>query len=350
MNFRDKILKFRFNLTKRIGLYEKIAAFLEADIDLNASLRTIRDRYALRKDFRAVIISRWLAKADAGQRFADAIAEWIPPGELMLIEAGERGGGLITGLQEAVVLSNASAKNVGAIKTGMAMPTVLVGMLVGMLIMFRKQMVPTFEALMPVEKWPATPKILYGLSSFFYDNLFILLVVFIGISVLIGKTIGGWTKDPRRIFDKLPPWSIYRGYQASSFLIALSSLMRAGVPAFEALQAMNKNASPWMRAHLKKMMDSMSRGGGNMGQALDTGLLDDETAGDVQDYSRLGSFSDAIYLLGSRSLINGVKQIEARMGFVNKFMLFLVAGSIMWIYAASFELQTAIADSQGAGK
>jgi toxin co-regulated pilus biosynthesis protein E len=82
-----------------------------------------------------------------------------------------------------------------------------------------------------------------------------------------------------------------------------------------------------------------------MGRALNTGLLDDETAGDVEDYSRLGSFSDAIYVLGSRSLEAGIVQIQMRMGVIKNLLLVLVAGSIIWIYFASFGLQTAIADS-----
>ena len=123
--------------------------------------------------------------------------------------------------------------------------------------------------------------------------------------------------------------------------------MKAGVPAYDALKTMTKNSSPWMKAHLVRMMNSMSMGGGNMGRALDTGLLDDETAGDVQDYSRLGSFSDAIYILGSRSLEQGIKLIEERMGLVKNLLLIMVAGSIIWIYFASFGLQVAIADSMG---
>lgn len=345
MDFKKMMLKFNFGLSKRISMYEKISAFLEAGIDLVGTLKSIRDRYALRKDRRAVIMSEWIKSLEGGQKFADAIAEWVPPGELMLIEAGERGGGLVTGLNEAVVLSNAAAKNKGAIIAGTAFPVALIGMLIGMLIMFQVQMAPIFKGLMDIEKWPESARLLDTISGFLYHQLWIVLLIFGALAFLIGKTMGTWTKSPRHIFDKLPPWNIYRSYQASSFLIALSSLMRAGVPAYDALKAMNKNASPWMRAHLNKMMATMSMGGGNMGRALDTGLLDDETAGDVQDYSRLGSFSDAIYILGARSLDKGIKIIEQRMGVVKNLLLVMVAGSIIWIYFASFGLQTEIADS-----
>ena len=349
MDFKKQILKARFGLSQRIGMYEKIGAFLDANIDLVGSLKSIRDRYAQRKDFRAIIMSEWLRSLEQGQKFADALAEWIPPSELMLIEAGERGGGLGTGLSEAVVLSTAAAKNKSAIFGGVMFPIALFSMLIGMLIMFQVKMAPIFKQLMPLEQWPGSAQLLNTMSSFFYHQLYIVLGIVLGLSFVIGKTMGTWIKPPRHIFDKFPPWNIYRSYQASSFLIALSSLMRAGVPAYDALKAMHKNASPWMRAHLNKMMSTMNLGGGNMGRALDTGLLDDETAGDVQDYSRLGSFSEAIYLLGSRSLEKGIKSIEARMAVVKNLLLVLVAGSIIWIYFSSFGLQTAIADSMGKG-
>ena len=326
-------------------MYEKIQAFLEGKFDLVSSLKSIRDRYAGRKDFRAIIMSEWIMELEKGGRFSDALAPWVPPSELMLIEAGERGGALQAGLAEAVVLSTASARNKAAIIGGVAFPLALVAMLMGMLSMFQVKMAPVFKGLMAVELWPESARTLDSISGFVYNQIYLVIIIFAIVAAIISKTMGTWTRAPRHIFDKLPPWNIYRSYQASSFLIAMSSLMRAGVPAYDALKSMNKNASPWMKAHLAKMMAMMNLGAGNMGRALNTGLLDEETAGDVEDYSRLGSFSDAIYVLGSRSLEEGIKQIQARMGVVKNLLLVLVAGSIIWIYFASFGLQTAIADS-----
>lgn len=345
MNTKNTILKLRLSLSKRIGLYEKIQAFLEGNFDLVSSLKSIRDRYASRKDFRAIIMSQWIAELERGGKFSDALAPWVPPSELMLIEAGERGGALQTGLAEAVVLSTASARNKAAIIGGVAFPLALVAMLMGMLSMFQVKMAPVFKGLMAVERWPESARTLDAISGFVYNQIYIVIICIVVVAAIISKTMGTWTKPPRHIFDRLPPWNIYRSYQASSFLIAMSSLLRAGVPAYEALKSMNKNASPWMKAHLAKMMSMMNMGAGNMGRALNTGLLDDETAGDVEDYSRLGSFSDAIYILGSRSLEAGIKQIQGRMAVVKNLLLVLVAGSIIWIYFASFGLQTAIADS-----
>lgn len=345
-------LKFRFTgimgLSKRTSMYEKIAAFLAEKNNLTDSLVKIRNRYAHRKDFRAAILSEWIRSIEHGNKFSVAIASWVPTSEMMLIEAGERGGTLALGLREASSMSKAAFQTKSAIVAGVAMPGFLLVLLTVLLMVFQWRIAPIFKELLAADKWPASAKMLDILSGFFYNNAIILVLVLAAVTFVISKTMGSWVRAPRHIFDKLPPWSLYRSYQASSFLIALSSLLRAGIPAFDALQLIEKNASPWMKIHLGKMMSTMSLGGGNMGRALDTGLLDDETAGDVQDYSELGSFTDTIYLLGARSVEDGVKLIKSRMAVVQVILLVFVTGSILWIYGASYALQGAIVDAQNA--
>lgn len=336
--------KLRFGLSARIGLYERIAAFLEANIDIVNTLKSIRDRYRKSKDYRAQILDDWIGIMDRGGKFADAVRPWVPPAEHMLIAAGERGEGLIHGLREATVLSNAAAKNKGAIIGGVVMPIVLITMIFLMLIGFQTQMVPVFKNLLPIDRWPDAAQNLYHLSKFFYDFWWLILATILGSSVLIAYTMGSWTGPVRKKFDYLPPWSLYKNYQASSFLIGLSSLMKAGVANYEALKTMHRTASPWMQAHLEKMMSAMKLGGPNPGEALDTGLLDDETAGDVQDYSRLGSFQDAIYLMGERTLSKSVERTNAKMAVLRNVLLVLVAAGVLTIYFTSYNLQTTIAE------
>lgn len=340
--------KARFGLKTRISIYERIADFLDAQIDIVATLRSLRDRYAKTNDYRAKILSEWIRNMEHGVVFSDAIKEWVPPAEHMLISAGERGVGLRNGLLEAKVLSMASAQTKGAILGGVIFPLALFGMIIGLMFMFQSQQVPAFTAMLPLERWPSGAKHLYNVSYFFYHYLFVLLATLGGIGLLIGLTMGKWTRPPREFFDKLPPWSIYRSYQASSFLIGMSSLMQAGIASYDALRMMHRNASPWVKMHLERMMSSMKIGGSNPGKALDTGMLDAETAGDVQDYSRLGSFQDAIYRMGKRSLENGVKSIESKMVIIRNLMLVLVAGSIAWMYLTSYNLQTTIASAANA--
>ena len=345
LDFGRAIAKLRFGLKARISIYERIADFLDAQIDIVSTLKSLRDRYAKTRDYRSRILGEWIANMERGVVFSESIKDWIPAAEHMLISAGERGTGLKNGLIEAKVLSTASSQTKAAIAGGLIFPMALFGMIIGLMFMFQTQQVPAFTAMLPLERWPSGAKMLYNVSYFFYKYLFVLLGVIAAIAFVVTSSMGRWTRPPRSFFDHLPPWSIYKSYQASSFLIGLASLMQAGIPTYDALRMMHRNASPWTKVHLEKMMSSIKIGGSNPGKALDTGLLDAETAGDVQDYSRLGSFQDAIYRMGQRSLANGVKSIEAKMVVIRNLMLVLVAGSIAWMYLTSYNLQTTIASA-----
>lgn len=347
--FELTVQKLFFGLKVRTSLYERIEAFLVAGIDIFTTLRTIRDRYESRRKTRgrAKVLTSWIRSMERGGTFSDAIKPWVPSSEHMLISSGERGEGIISGLKEARVLSIAAAQSKSAILGGTIFPCVLFAMIIGMLIMFQVQMVPIFKGLLPVERWPGSARSLNSLSGFVKDRLYFLLAFVALLGIFVSYTLPRWRGDLRnKVFDKLPPWSIYRSYQSSSFLISLSSLMKAGVANYDALRLMHRTASPWMRQHLEKMMIAMRLGGGdNPGKALDTGMLDPEVAGDIQDYSRLGSFQDAIYRIGQRSLEEGVKAIRIKMDVLKNLLLFCVAGSIVWIYLTSYGLQTTIANT-----
>jgi type II secretory pathway component PulF len=342
---RHALLKSRFNLKKRIALYERLAAFLESNINIMDTMVRIQRRYAKNKDFRARILMDWIRTMERGGRFGEAVQSWIPASEHMLISAGERGEGLIHGLKEATVMSTATKAIRGAIIGGAAMPAFLLVMLSFMLIKFQTDMVPVFKTLLPVEAWSSSGQTLNAISGTLTDWWWIILLLTIAGSTVIVTTLGRWRGPVRRFFDRLPPWSIYRTSQASSFMIGLSSLMKAGVASFDALKTMHRTSSPWMREHLEKMMAIMRLGGASNGRALNTGLLDAETAGDVEDYSQLGDFQDAIYLLGARAMKESVDKINMRMSVVRNIMLIVVAGSIIWIYSTVYGLQSAIATS-----
>ena len=170
------------------------------------------------------------------------------------------------------------------------------------------------------------------------------------LSALISYTINGWVGRAREIFDHLPPWSGYKNYQASSFLIGLASMLKAGVALNDALKMMVKNAPPWLCVHINQMLAALKGGGSNYGEALDTGLFDEETAGDISDYARLSSFENAIFTIGERMVELGVERTSQKMDVAKNLMLFLVAGTVFWIYYTSYDLQTTIAEKMQQGR
>lgn len=344
------LVGLKFGLANRISLYERMSAFLEAGIPVFDALEAIRSRMEKRKDIRAKMFEEWLSVMRSGSRFSDAVKAWVPSSEYMLISSGEQGGRLVDGLKEATRLSTAAAKIKKAIIAGAALPALLFFMLGGMVAGFDVYMAPVFKNLLPVSQWPDSAQTLYGISHFITTFWYIIITGFVVGSGVIAYTINGWVGRAREIFDNLPPWSVYKNYQASSFLIGLASMLKAGVALNDALKMMLKNASPWLSVHINQMLSALKGGGANYGEALDTGLFDEETAGDISDYARLSSFENAIYTIGERMVVLGVERTNQKMDVAKNLMLFLVAGTVFWIYFTSYSLQTVIAEKMQQGR
>lgn len=340
----NPVLKFRFGLKERINLYERLKSYVEESFPVYDSLKKFRARYQKRKDFREKILDNWIKKMESGQSFSQAIKGWIPDAELNLITSGEDGQGLHLGLGEAIRFATSSEKIKKTIKKGLAYPAALFIIIILFIAMFSLQLAPTYLEILPLEKWPEAPLFLYGISEFIVNKWLYCLAIMVLIGVLISKTIGYWTGPIRVMFDKVPPWSVYKVYQASAFLISLASMMQSGVPLNEALIKIKKTSSKWLNKYLDQMLKNLAQGG-KYGDNLNVGLLDDDTADDVIDYSELGRFEKAIYSIGEKNLTTAVEQIESRMAIIKNVMLVFVGIAITLIYFSSVELSATAAES-----
>ena len=341
----NAILKFRFGLKHRISLYERLKSYIEEGFPVYDSLLKFKARYDKRKDFRGKILGIWLKKMQQGQTFKNAIAGWDPDAELNLITAGEEGNGLNLGLQEAIRFAESSQNIKSTIKKGITYPAVLFAVIIVFISMFSIQLAPTYLEILPLEKWPESASSLYWLSTFLVNNIGKLAIIAALLGYIVAKTIGIWTGSSRRIFDKVPPWSVYKVYQACAFLISLASMMQSGVPLNDALLKIKITSSPWLGLYIDQMLKNLRQGGKNFGKHLDVGLLDQETADDVIDYSDLGKFEQAIYSIGEKNLKEAVEQIDSRMAIIKNIMLVLVGISVGLIYISSIELSATAADA-----
>lgn len=341
----DKILKFKLGLKERINIYERLKSYTEEEFPVYESLVKFKMRYDKKKDFRGKIIGIWLEKMKAGYSFSQAINGWVPEAELNLISSGEDGAGIEKGLAEAIKFGKSAQKIKSTIIGGSLYPLILLLVVLGFIAMFSKQMAPTYLNILPLERWPDMGQNFYMASKLIVDQWYILLTTLIVASFFITKTIGVWTGSTRELFDKVPPWSVYKVYQSCSFLISLASMMQSGTPLNDSLLKIKKSSSPWLANYIEEMMRNLRRGGKNFGQHLNVGLLDDETAGDVVDYSELGKFEAAIYSIGEKNLEESVHQIELKMGIARNLMIVIVGVTVGLIYYTSIELNGVVAEA-----
>jgi type II secretory pathway component PulF len=353
INSKNKIngfLKWRLGLSKRINIYERLESFTREEFPVYDSLFKFKQRYDKKNDFRGKIISIWLENMKNGASFSKAISGWVPEAELNLISAGEDGNGIEKGLEEAIKFAKSSQKIKNTIIGGSVYPVILLLVVLGFIAMFSKQMAPTYLKILPLERWPELGQYFYMFSSAIVNYWYILLITIMAGAFIIGTTINHWTGNIRELFDKFPPWSVYKVYQSCSFLIGLASMMQSGTPLNDALAKLKKTSSPWLANYVDDMMKNLKRGGKNFGQHLNVGLLDEETAGDVIDYSELGKFETAIYSIGEKNLLQSVNAIEIKMSVARNLMIVIVGLTVGLIYYTNIELNGAVAEAATAKK
>lgn len=341
----DSMLKFRFSLKHRINLYERLKSYTEEEFPVYESLVRFKARYDKTKDFRGKIIGIWLDSMQGGQSFSKVIKGWVPESEVNLIAAGEDGAGIEKGLGEAIKFAYSAQRIKNIIIGGAMYPMILLFVVLGFIAMFSLQMAPTYLGLLPLAQWPTLPYYFYQFSSFLV-NYSLPIGILMGILIFfIVLTIHKWTGSVREFFDNLPPWSVYKVYQACSFLIGMASMMQSGTPLNDSLEKIRKSSSPWLQNYIDEMMRNLRRGGKNFGQHLNVGLLDEETAGDVVDYSELGKFEEAIYSIGEKNLERSVGLIQLKMGIARNLMIVIVGVTVGLIYWTNIELNSTVADS-----
>lgn len=342
----DNFLKFRaLGLRSRLTLYKRIKSYTEEQFPIAASLEKFKQRYDKKKDPRGKVIGLWLENMTNGATFVQAIEGWIPDTEMNLITAGDEGRGIEYGLAEAIKFTESAEKIKKVIKSNATYPVVLGTLLYLMLSMFAIKLAPTYLKYLDLNLWPSLAKILFHVGDALASYWIFVIAFLIIVTVFVSTTIAKWIGGLRELADKLPPWSIYKTYQACSFLISLASMMQSGRPLNKSLQRLKESSPPYLCFYIDKMLENLKTGGKNFGVHLNVGLLDEETAGDVEDYSSLGRFEEAVYTIGEENLKNSIERIETNMGLVRVLMMFLVAMTLGWIYYANIELNTAVAEA-----
>src|SRR3546814_8506799 len=114
-------------------------------------------------------------------------------------------------------------------------------------------MVPQFARVSPPETWTGSAAVLNHLSYFVTNwGLESLGVLFIFLMWVVWSMPNMHRPRIRIYLDKIPPWSIYRMLQGSTFLLNIAIMIKAGVRLQHILIMMAKTGSPWVRSRDRK--------------------------------------------------------------------------------------------------
>jgi len=338
-----KFLAMQFGGGVRLSLYRRLISLLAYGVPLMKVMEQMLHAYAKRKLDKQVgarvlgIIYQEMRQATGGVVFADALRNWAPDAEVMLINAGERSGDIERGLQEAVFVNESLSRIKSAVIGAVSYPMVLFFILMGLYMLFALMILPKIESLMPVDQWPPLSQHMHTVLTIIRVYGLYILVVVAGALAAVLFSMPYFTGPVRNVLDRYYPYSIYRVIAGSGFLVGLSAMLEAGVKMRDALEQLRGNANPYVTWHINKILQSLSRGESS-GSALDTGMFNDETSISLEIFGDSGAFEESMKLLGREAVENTVSWIKAVGQVLTTSGVVAIGGSLVFLLGGFYQL------------
>lgn len=341
------VTQFKASVSMRLKLYRKIRAFLRNGVSLHDTFKRLHMMYSHKKsDPRAAALDDWMTQAMRGVSWGVAIRKWAPASEAMLIDSGERSGQIVDTLTRVIEMTEAMRALRKTLVSNLAYPVVVFVVLVFMIIIFGFRIVPQMADIIPPEQWPGVSKTLYVASTFLNTYIVHITLAVVGIGYGILYSLPRWNGRWRLQFDRIPPWSVYRAIQSAAFLVSLSSLMRAGSPLQESIEKLRRGNTPYVSVRLAKMIALLKSGVPN-GRALNTGLLSNETALDMEAYGEVADFQKAMEDIGTEVIEETGDRIKSSTNILGTCLLVMTGVFVGWVMYSFFTLATELANSAG---
>ncbi len=278
----------------RVRVYRKLASLGRSGVPLSRGLdslwRIASNQGKDKTEPLAVMLADWRDKIDEGLEFGDAVADWLPAQEILLIKSASKER-IDIALETTADVVESSRQIRGAILGGLSYPGFLILGICVVLWVFGTQVIPAFAEIKPMEQWTGLAGSVAFLSKIITNG---------GPFILVGSVVGGaltlwslprWTGDLRsRLDDLLPPWTLYKMSLGASFLLSLAAMKKAGVPESVSLRLMRQDADPWLAERLDALTFHVGEGH-NLGEALHLSQMrfpNKEVVEDLRLYASLG--------------------------------------------------------------
>lgn len=340
---------------KRLKVYRKLAALLRNRFSLMNALdmvyNGISEEGRKPNDPMAIAISMWGRSLQEGHPFSDCLKGWAPTRERLMLSVGDVAD-LESALLNLIKVSEGSTRMIRPIVNAIAYPAFLMMMSVLILYAIGVYMVPPMLSAAPNTIWTGTAKSLIDLSAWIQEHWKLAFSILPIIGILIYSTIGIWTGDLRVKIDRIPPWSLYKIFTGITWLLALSALVKGGVPVSIALTSLRRDSSKYLKERIDGAL-SFIKNGDNLGQALDKAnheFPDKQIIADLKIYSELDNFEEALDKLANEWLEESVYVIEQKAEIMNAVALLSVSGIIAWAVFGTFDMQDQITSSMGKGR
>lgn len=294
-------MSWQFNHKKQLKLLDNIYRLTAAGLkqrDIAEQITTYGSAIEKR------IATEILTSIDSGHGFAEGLKNWIDRLSWQALIAGEQAGDLEAGLSNALLTLRTRSASSSVLAKALAKPIMGVSLILAASAGIAAGLFPKFSTMVPMNRWDSITVYAYEFGSFWqqWGITFgvIVTVSLIAVSVSLPLLTG-------EIRNKLNNWPIYRQYrliQTSSLLYSLGNLTAAKYGLLDSLSNIKQHASPFLTWHIDKMISQVHQGRINLGDILDTGLLNPSEQSTLKLLGQIGN--NSTILLRSAAIHNAI--------------------------------------------
>lgn len=347
-DLQERWYSTQFGARERLQFYEGLATLLENGVQLNDAVREVHGIYSDngRQKYHPIALAsrEGYMGISNGMALAEAMTNWLPAQERALIDAGQLSGNLIDAFNDCARLIEVRSRILSCVATATFYPALLWALLAYLLWVVAYELVPNMARMSDPRSWTGTAGLLHELAS---------LVTGAGPYVVAGLalllTASFWslpryTGPGRVLLDRLPPWSIYRTLQGTTFLLNIAVLLRSGIKPYDGLQMLHRTASPWLRQRIEAARYGVGLGQ-NLGIALKNAGHEFPDRQAIQFLSILAGrkgFAEAALRFSARWLDTSLKQVTLAADLIRNTSLLMVGATMILVLLGTFEMETMV--------
>jgi type II secretory pathway component PulF len=266
---------------------------------------------------------------------------WFPHYVVELVRIGEQGGTMVHNIRVAAEALGQQSQVISTLFSELTYPIVVLAFACGIIMNFNTKggILEQFAQVKPVSTWPGSGQALYNLAQLLTNGWWAIILGVIGFIVLLNFILKTYIGPGRDILDQIPLFNLYRKLTAASFMETLGLLVLNGVVFKQALALISRQASIYLRFHMRLMERRLGKGEGNIADVLNTGLIDRGDIIRLRAIAEAKGFEHALVRQGKQANANGMKvltKVSKLLGSLILAMSAVAAGlMVMGTYAIS---------------
>jgi type II secretory pathway component PulF len=332
-----------FTIKKRVEFYRVVRSLTVNGISIQSALRLYSEmlsKYNKRESGMKFIVDDVLSTMSRGIPYEAAIAKWVPREESIIIETSSKN------VARACEVVTQFAENIlsiqSALVSALTYPVMMIIVLVVCISAFTFYIMPSMIKMSSPANWPTLARALYHFTSFISAHAISLGAMLCALAVFTVWSFANLSNlKSRSVLDLFPPWSLYKTYSGTTFLIALASLLRSGSSFHHSLGRIKSTATPYLRAYINLIIKRLGAGS-NFGESRLVGIFGGNVLISLAVFALTNKLELGIQFLANENLEEQQKEFVRKGKILGYTLMVIVAMVIGWVMLSLYGMQSSI--------